>query len=78
MMFIHGLKVVVFAVLGFEFFTYLPLMIAMVSAGFLGNWIGFKLLNLMNEEIFRRLFQAMLIILSLRLLWAAATRAGYV
>ena len=77
MMFIHGLKVVVFAVLGFEFFTYLPLMAAMVTAGFLGNWIGFKLLNMMDEELFRRIFQAVLIILSVRLLWAAAAKAGY-
>ena len=78
MMFIHGLKVVVFAVLGFQFFTYLPLMAAMVTAGFLGNWIGFKLLNRMNEELFRRVFQIMLVVLSLRLLWAAADRAGYI
>ena len=77
-MFIHGLKVVVFAVLGFQFFTYLPLMAAMVTAGFLGNWIGFKLLNRMNEELFRRVFQIMLVVLSLRLLWAAAVRAGYI
>ena len=77
MMFIHGLNVLVFAVLGFEFFTYLPLMAAMVTAGFLGNWIGFKLLDMMNEELFRRIFQAVLIILSVRLLWAAAAKAGY-
>ena len=67
-----------FAVLGFQFFTYLPLMAAMVTAGFLGNWIGFKLLNRMNEELFRRVFQIMLVVLSLRLLWAAAVRAGYI
>ncbi|PPR09669.1 MAG: hypothetical protein CFH41_02374 [Alphaproteobacteria bacterium MarineAlpha11_Bin1] len=78
MTFIHGLKVVVFAFLGFEFFTYLPLMIAMVSAGYLGNWIGFKLLNLMDEELFKRVFKVMLIILSVRLLWASANRAGYI
>ena len=52
-------------------------MAAMVTAGFLGNWIGFKLLNMMDEELFRRIFQAVLIILSVRLLWAAATKAGY-
>ena len=78
MVFIHGLKVVVFAFLGFQFFTYLPLMAAMVTAGFLGNWIGFKLLNMMNEGVFRRVFQIMLIILSVRLLWAAADGAGYI
>ena len=77
MVFIHGLKVVVFAVLGFQFFTYLPLMFAMVAAGFFGNWIGFKLLNMMDEQVFKRVFQVMLIILSIRLLWGAAARSGY-
>tara|TARA_E500000331_G_scaffold183370_1_gene176595 strand:+ start:87 stop:854 length:768 start_codon:yes stop_codon:yes gene_type:complete len=78
MMFIHGLKVVVFAVLGFEFFDYLPLMAAMVTAGFLGNWIGFKLLDVMKEELFRRVFQVVLIFLSIRLLHSAAENAGYI
>ena len=77
MMFIHGLKVIVFGFLGFEFFTYLPLMAAMVTAGFLGNWIGFKLLDRMQEDVFRRVFQIALLALSLRLLWSAADKAGY-
>lgn len=77
MMFIHGLKVIVFAVLGFEFFTYLPLMAAMVTAGFLGNWIGFKLLDVMDEKLFRKIFQVMLVVLSIRLLWSAAEKSGY-
>ena len=78
MMFIHGLKVIVFAVLGFEFFDYLPLMAAMVTSGFLGNWIGFKLLDVMEEALFRRVFQVVLILLSIRLLWSAAENAGYI
>jgi len=78
MMFIHGLKVIVFVVLGFEFFAYLPLMATMVTAGFLGNWIGFKLLNVMEEQLFRRVFQVVLVLLSLRLLWGAADNAGYI
>lgn len=77
MMFIHGLKVVVFAWLGFAFFDYLPLMAAMVAAGFLGNWIGFKLLDRMHEDLFRRVFQIVLMALSVRLLWSAADKAGY-
>lgn len=78
MMFIHGLKVVVFVVLGFEFFVYLPLMAAMVTAGFAGNWVGFKLLDVMEEALFRRVFQIVLILLSLRLLWSAADKSGYI
>ena len=78
MMFIHGLKVVVFVVLGFEFFAYLPLMATMVTAGFAGNWVGFKLLDVMEEALFRRVFQIVLVLLSLRLLWSAADKAGYI
>ena len=78
MIFVHGLKVIVFGVLGFEFLTYLPLMATMVLAGFFGNWVGFKLLNIMDEDIFRRVFQIVLIILSLRLLYSALIHSGYI
>jgi len=76
MMFVHGLKIFVFGFLGFEFMKYLPLMTAMVAAGFLGNWIGFKLLDRMHEDLFRRVFQITLVALSLRLLYGAADKAG--
>jgi uncharacterized membrane protein YfcA len=50
----------------------------MVTSGFLGNWIGFKLLDVMEEALFRRVFQVVLILLSIRLLWSAAENAGYI
>ena len=71
MLFIHGLKVLVFGVLGFAFLEYLPLMTAMVAMTFVGNWIGVTLLNRMPEELFRRIFQVVLTLLALRLLWSA-------
>ena len=76
MIFIHGLKAIVFAWLGFQFFAYLPLMLAMIAAGFLGNWIGLRLLDRMHEEMFRRIFQIALSLLSIRLLWSAADGFG--
>jgi uncharacterized membrane protein YfcA len=76
MMFVHGLKAVVFGFLGFAFMTYLPLMAAMVAAGFVGNWLGFKLLTVMREDVFKRLFQIALTVLSIRLLWSAAEKSG--
>ncbi len=77
MMFVHGLKAVVFRFLGFAFMTYLPLMAAMVVAGFIGNWLGFKLLTVMREDVFKRLFQIALTVLSVRLLWSAAEKSGF-
>ena len=76
MMFVHVLKVVVFGILGFAFFDYLPLLAAMIGMSFVGNWIGVKLLNRMPERIFRRVFQITLTLLALRLLWSAAGDAG--
>ena len=76
MVFIHGLKVVVFAFLGFQFFTYLPLMVSMVTADF-WELIGFKLLNMMNEEVFKRVFQIMLIISQFGF-YGRCRRAGYI
>jgi hypothetical protein len=32
----------------------------------------------MEEAVFRRIFQIVLILLSLRLLWGAADKAGYI
>ncbi|MEC7489208.1 MAG: sulfite exporter TauE/SafE family protein [Pseudomonadota bacterium] len=77
MLFMHSLKVVVFAFLGFKFLEYLPLMICMVLMSFVGNWVGVKLLSRMREEVFRKIFQVTLTLLALRLLWGAASTAGY-
>ena len=71
MLFIHGLKILVFGILGFAFLEYLPLMTAMVAMSFVGNWAGVTLLNRMPEELFRRVFQIVLTLLALRLLWSA-------
>ena len=77
MFFVHVLKVVVFGVLGFAFLDYLPLLAAMLAASFAGNWIGARLLNRMPEALFTRVFQVVLTLLALRLLWSAAAKAGY-
>ena len=77
MLFLHGLKVVVFVFLGFNFFDYLPLMVCMVAMSFFGNWVGVSLLNRMREEVFRQIFQIALTILSIRLIWSAAAKGGY-
>ncbi len=77
MIMVHGLKVVTFGVLGFAFAAYLPLLAAMIAAGYFGNWAGKHLLDRMPEALFRRVFQVALTVLALRLLYAAASTAGY-
>lgn len=76
MLFVHGLKVLVFGLLGFAFIEYLPLMTAMAAMSFVGNRVGVTLLNRMPEELFRRIFQIVLTLLALRLLWSALEPAG--
>ena len=73
MVLVHGLKVVAFVVLGFAFVEYLPLILAMIASGYLGVRIGREVLDRMPEALFRRIFQIVLTLLALRLLYAAAT-----
>ena len=48
----------------------------MIAASFIGNWIGRHVLETMPEALFRRIFQVVLTLLSLRLLYSAARDAG--
>ena len=42
-----------------------------------GNWIGQRTLTRMPEKLFRRVFQVLLTVLALRLLFGAALDAGW-
>jgi uncharacterized membrane protein YfcA len=66
---IHGLKVVVFGALGFSLATYLPLIVAMIVTAFFGTLFGRSVLNRLPEAVFRRIFQVVLTVLALRLLY---------
>jgi len=75
---VHGLKIAVFGLLGFAIAAYLPLMAAMIGAAFFGNWFGRTLLRRMPEALFRRIFQVVLSLLAVRLLYAGARGAGWI
>ncbi len=64
----HGLKMIVFGILGFSFADWLPLLAAMIAAGFLGTWLGTQLLERMPEQLFNRVLKAVLTLVSLDLL----------
>jgi uncharacterized protein len=68
----HGLKVVAFGWLGFNFGDWLPLMAGMIASGFLGTWLGTMLLEKMPEELFKTVLKWLLTALSLDLLRRAA------
>ena len=64
----HGLKIVVFGLAGFAFWTWLPLVAAMIASGFLGTVYGTRLLDRLPEKSFRRWFRIGLTVLALDLL----------
>jgi uncharacterized membrane protein YfcA len=52
-------------------------MAAMIVTGALGNWVGEVALHRTTERRFRLVFQLVLTILGLRLLWSAASELGW-
>lgn len=64
----HGLKIATFALLGFAFGPYVPLLLGLVVFSFLGSYAGKLALNRLPERIFRVALKAVLTLLSLQLL----------
>ncbi len=69
----HGFKIIAFGVLGFSFWPFVPLLVAMIAFGFLGTVIGKRLLNRLPERSFRIGFRMVLSLLALKLLYGAVT-----
>jgi uncharacterized protein len=67
----HGLKIGAFAVLGFAFGPYIPLLIGLVLFSFLGSYAGKLALNRLPERIFRVALKLTLTVLGLQLLYRA-------
>lgn len=65
----HLLKVIVFGIVGFAFWEWVPLVAAMILSGFLGTIYGSGLLERMPEETFRRWFRIGITLLAVNLLW---------
>lgn len=60
----HGLKVIVFGLLGFAFLAWLPLVAAMIFTGYIGTILGSRLLERIPEESFRFWFKILLTVLA--------------
>lgn len=65
----HLLKIAVYGFAGFAFSEWLPLLAAMVVAGYLGSRIGLLVLGKLPEEQFKVVFKWLLTILAIRVLW---------
>lgn len=65
----HILKVTVFEVAGFPLEAWLPLLACMVISGAVGTWVGLRLLKRMPDRYFHRIFNIVLTLMALRLIW---------
>ncbi|MDR5902589.1 sulfite exporter TauE/SafE family protein [Halomonas icarae] len=70
----HLTKAFVFGMAGFVFRDWLGLMLAMIASGFLGTWLGLRLLSRLSEHRFDTLFNWALTLLAIRLVWLGASR----
>lgn len=68
----HGLKSIVFGLLGFAFAEWAVFIAAMIGAGLAGTVIGKRLLTRITDARFQMLLNAVLLLLSARLIWAGA------
>jgi len=68
----HVLKMIVFGVLGFAFAQWVPLMVAMVAAGFVGTFAGARLLSRLPERGLSRALQIVLTAIGVQLIARAS------
>jgi uncharacterized membrane protein YfcA len=73
----HLAKLVAFGFIGFAIASFMPLMVAMIATGAVGNWLGEVALHRTSEQRFRLVFQVVLTILGLRLMWNAVPDFGW-
>jgi uncharacterized membrane protein YfcA len=67
----HGLKILVFGLLGFAYAEWAPLLLAMIASGVLGTFVGTRLLDDIPERLFRVAFKITMTLLSFQIIWSA-------
>ncbi|MDX1756258.1 MAG: sulfite exporter TauE/SafE family protein [Marinobacter sp.] len=73
----HAPKALVFGVAGFVFQDWLLFILGMVLFGFAGTWLGLHTLKRLSNRHFHHIFNVVLTLLALRLLWQAAGASGW-
>lgn len=72
----HIPKAIVFGAAGFLFADWLLFIVAMIACGAVGTWLGLKVLGNISDQRFVRIFNVVLSLLALRLLWQAVVGLG--
>ncbi|MDV2080629.1 sulfite exporter TauE/SafE family protein [Marinobacter xestospongiae] len=73
----HAPKALVFGLAGFVFQQWLVFIAAMIVCGLVGTRLGLQVLKKLDNRRFQQLFNLLLTVLALRLLWQAAQSAGW-
>lgn len=73
----HLPKALVFGLAGFVFHEWLVFIVAMIGFGFLGTWLGLRVLRSLSNRLFSLVFNILLTLLAARLLWQAGASAGW-
>lgn len=68
----HAPKAIVYGAAGFVFSEWLGLIVLMIGSGVLGTWAGLRILNRLSDQRFGRIFNLLLTLLAVRLIWQAA------
>ena len=69
----HGLKVVIFGLLGFAFGPWAMVILALVAAGLAGTLAGRLVLNRITDHNFKLALDVILVLISLHLIWQGIT-----
>ena len=69
----HGLKVVIFGLLGFAYGAWAFVILALIAAGLAGTLTGRLVLNRITDHGFKRALDVILVLISLRLIWQGLT-----
>jgi uncharacterized protein len=69
----HGMKVVVFGFLGFAFGAWALVIVALIVVGLIGTFAGKLVLNRLSDHRFGIALNALLVLISLRLIWNGVT-----
>ncbi|NLQ17875.1 sulfite exporter TauE/SafE family protein [Marinomonas sp. M1K-6] len=67
----HSCKIAVFGYTGFNITPWIPLLICMILSGALGTWVGLRLSKKIPDKHFHLMFNILLSLLALRLIWQA-------
>lgn len=64
----HCVRMAAFALAGFSFGSWIPLLAGMVAAGIAGSWVGTRLRHIVPQADFHRWFKWLVTLLALRML----------